>query len=471
MLELPKTFVLGAATAAYQVEGSSKVDGKGRVLWDEFLERQGRFSPDPASDFYNRYEEDIKLSSEHGIKALRISIAWSRIFPKGYGDVNQKGVTYYKNVFATCRKYNIEPYVTLHHFDTPEELFKQGDWLCKENITHFVNYAAFCFEIFKDDVQYWMTINEPIAYTLGQYVTGAFPPGEQYQVVKCLQAQHNLIVAHSKVVKLYKEKGYNGEIGIIHALTQIYPIDQQPENVNAAKVQDTFINGFLLDGTFLGAYSSEKMDVINHLLNKYDGSLDMPEEEMAIIKEASQLQDFLGINYYQSNWVKANEADSLIHHNGTGDKGSSIFRLKQIAEIVKNHDVPTTDWDWYIYPKGLYDMIMRIKADYPNYKKLLITENGLGYKDQFIDEQTIIDDQPRIDYIATHLESISDAIKDGANVTGYFVWSLQDMFSWSNGYNKRYGLFYIDFETQKRYIKKSALWYKALSESLENKTK
>ncbi len=301
MLELPKTFVLGAATAAYQVEGSSKVDGKGRVLWDEFLERQGRFSPDPASDFYNRYEEDIKLASEHGIKALRISIAWSRIFPKGYGYVNQKGVEYYKNVFATCRKYNIEPYVTLHHFDTPEELFKQGDWLCKENITHFVNYAAFCFETFKEDVQYWMTINEPIAYTLGQYVTGAFPPGEQYQVVKCLQAQHNLIVAHSKVVKLYKEKGYNGEIGIIHALTQIYPINQQPENVKAAKMQDTFINGLLLDGTFLGEYSSEKMEVIHHLLNIYDGSLDLTEEEMTIIKEASQLQDFLGINYYQSN--------------------------------------------------------------------------------------------------------------------------------------------------------------------------
>lgn len=333
-----------------------------------------------------------------------------------------------------------------------------------------MNYAAFCFETFKDDVQYWMTINEPIAYTLGQYVTGAFPPGEQYQVVKCLQAQHNLIVAHSKVVKLYKEKGYNGEIGIIHALTQIYPINQQPENVKVAKIQDTFINGLLLDGTFLGEYSSEKMEVIHHLLNIYDGSLDLTEEEMTIIKEASQLQDFLGINYYQSNWVKSNEADSLIHHNGTGDKGSSIFRLKQIAEIVKNHDVPTTDWDWYIYPKGLYDMIMRIKEDYPNYKKLLITENGLGYKDQFIDEQTIIDDQPRIDYIAAHIESISDAIKDGVNVAGYFVWSLQDMFSWSNGYNKRYGLFYIDFETQKRYIKKSALWYKALSESIEKET-
>lgn len=467
MLQLPKSFVLGAATAAYQVEGSSKADGKGRVLWDEFLEQQGRFSPDPASDFYNRYEEDIKLASEHGIKAMRISIAWSRIFPEGFGEVNESGVRYYKNVFATCRKYNVEPYVTLHHFDTPETLFKKGDWLCKENIDHFLNYAEFCFETFKDEITYWMTINEPIAYTMGQYVTGAFPPGEKYQVVKCLQAQHNLIVAHSRVVKLFKDKGYKGEIGIIHALTQFYPIDNDPKNVRAAYVHDIFANGFMLDGTFLGEYSEEKLNVVNELLNNYNGTLDITDSERAVIQEAAPLQDFLGINYYQSNWVKHHDEESYIHHNGTGDKGTSIFRLKCISEIVKNEQIPTTDWDWYIYPEGLYDMIIRITKDYPDYKKLMITENGLGYKDTFIDEDTIIDDQARIDYIEAHLESINKAINDGANVTGYFVWSLQDMFSWSNGYNKRYGLFYIDFETQKRYIKKSALWYKEISESID----
>nr|WP_263313329.1 6-phospho-beta-galactosidase [Mammaliicoccus sp. Marseille-Q6498] len=467
MLELPNSFVLGAATAAYQVEGSSKVDGKGRVLWDEFLEKQGRFSPDPASDFYNRYEEDIKLASEHGIKALRISIAWSRIFPKGYGEINKKGVAYYKQVFNTCRKYNIEPYVTLHHFDTPESLFKKGDWLNKENIEYFLQYAEFCFETFQDDIKYWMTINEPIAYAMGQYVTGAFPPGEKYEVVKCLQAQHNQILAHSKVVNLFKEKGYKGEIGIIHSLTQFYSIDDNPENIKAAYIQDIFANGFMLDGTFLGEYTEEKLAVVRQIVDANNGHLDITDEEKAIIKKAAPQSDFLGINYYQSNWVKYHNGESYIHHNGTGEKGTAIFRLKGISEIVKNEAIPTTDWDWYIYPEGLYDMIMRIKKDYPNYKKLMITENGLGYKDHFIDEETIIDDEPRIDYVKGHLESVSNAIKDGANVTGYFIWSLQDMFSWSNGYNKRYGLFYIDFETQKRYIKKSALWYKQLSEAID----
>ncbi|MCG7341429.1 6-phospho-beta-galactosidase [Staphylococcus auricularis] len=467
MTQLPKDFVLGAATAAYQVEGASTEDGKGRVSWDAFLEKQGRFSPDPASDFYHRYEEDIKLASEYGVKALRISIAWSRIIPDGTGDINEKGIEYYRNVLETCHKYHVEPYVTLHHFDTPEPLHFAGDWSNKDQIDAFARFAEIVFEQYHDLVKYWVTINEPIAYVLGQYITGTFPPGEKYNTLKCLQAQHNQLVAHSRVVNLFKEKGYEGEIGLVHALTQFYSIDDKLENQIATYKHDIFMNGFLLDGTFLGHYSLEKLSTVQQILGDQFSNLEMKQDELAEMGKASQQLDFIGINYYQSNWIKAHNEESLIHHNGTGEKGTAIFRVKGIGEVAKNEAIPRNDWDWYIYPEGLRDMMIHIKEDYPNYNKIYITENGLGYKD-VLESDGSVHDKARIDYVKGHIEAVEEAyVKHDVNVKGYFIWSLQDMFSWSNGYNKRYGLFYIDFETQKRYVKDSAYWYKKLSEAID----
>lgn len=182
---------------------------------------------------------------------------------------------------------------------------------------------------------------------------------------------------------------------------------------------------------------------------------------MELLKEAAKYNDYLGINYYQSHFVQEYNGESQIHHNGTGAKGTSVYRLKGISEHMFKEGIDRTDWDWLIYPEGLYDQIMRIKKQYPNYNAIYITENGMGYKDDFKDGT--VDDEPRIDYIKRHLQWIAKAIDEGANVKGYFVWSLMDMFSWSNGYNKRYGLFYVDFETQERYPKKSAYWYKKLA--------
>ena len=186
---------------------------------------------------------------------------------------------------------------------------------------------------------------------------------------------------------------------------------------------------------------------------------------MEFIKRAAEYNDYLGINYYQSHFVQQYDGESEIHHNGTGAKGTSVYRLKGIGEHMFKEGIDRTDWDWLIYPEGLYDMILRIKNQYPNYKAIYITENGMGYKDEF--ENDTVEDTPRIDYIKRHLQWIVKAIEAGANVKGYFVWSLMDMFSWSNGYNKRYGLFYVNFETQERYPKKSAYWYKKVSETKE----
>lgn len=464
MYKLPDNFILGGATAAYQAEGATHTDGKGRVAWDTYLEENYWYTAEPASDFYNLYPVDLKLSEQFGVKAIRISIAWSRIFPTGFGKVNQKGVDFYRRLFEECHKRNVEPFVTLHHFDTPETLHSKGDFLNRENLDHFVNYAKFCFEEFGDLINYWTTFNEIGPIGDGQYLVGKFPPGIKYDFEKVFQSHHNMMVAHARAIKLFKDNGYSGEIGIVHALPTKYPYDpDNPGDVRAAQLDDIIHNKFILDATYLGDYSPETMEGVNHILTVNGGELDIRDEDIEDLKAACNLNDFLGINYYMSDWLREFHGETQITHNSTGDEGSSKYQLKGVGEKVFDVDVPRTDWDWMIYPQGLYDQIMRVVNDYPNYKKIYITENGLGYKDDFNNGE--IDDQARIDYINQHLIAICKAIKDGANVCGYFLWSLMDVFSWSNGYNKRYGLFYVDFDTQKRYPKKSAYWFKKLSET------
>ena len=406
---------------------------------------------------------DLELSEKFGVNGIRISIAWSRIFPTGFGEVNPKGVAYYHNLFSECHKRHVEPFVTLHHFDTPEVLHSDGDFLNRKNIDYFVNYAEFCFKEFSE-VNYWTTFNEIGPIGDGQYLVGKFPPGIKYDFEKLFQSHHNMMLAHARAVKLYKDNGYSGEIGVVHALPTKYPYDpSNPGDVRAAELEDIIHNKFILDATYLGRYSQKTMEGVNHILSVNGGKLDLREEDFEILEAAKDLNDFLGINYYMSDWMRAFDGESEITHNSTGAKGGSKYQLKGVGRREFDVDVPRTDWDWMIYPQGLYDQMMRVKNDYPNYKKIYVTENGLGYKDEFVDGT--VKDDARIDYVKKHLEIISDAITAGVNVKGYFIWSLMDVFSWSNGYEKRYGLFYVDFETQERYPKKSAYWYKKLAET------
>ena len=205
MRKLPKDFIFGGATAAYQCEGATKTDGKGPVAWDKYLEENYWYTAEPASDFYHKYPVDLKLAEDFGVNGIRISIAWSRIFPQGFGEVNPKGVDFYHRVFEECHKRGVEPFVTLHHFDTPEALHSNGDFLNRENIEHFVDYAKFCFEEFKE-VKYWTTFNEIGPIGDGQYLVGKFPPGIQYDLAKVFQSHHNMMIAHAKAALAYKER-------------------------------------------------------------------------------------------------------------------------------------------------------------------------------------------------------------------------------------------------------------------------
>lgn len=464
-MKFSEDFIFGGATAAYQCEGSTRSYGKGKVAWDDFLEKQGRFLGDPASDFYHQYPVDLKLCHDFGVNGIRISIAWSRIFPEGTGKINQEGVDFYHRVFNECKKQGVEPFVTLHHFDTPDTLHKAGDFLNRDIIQQFEDYAKFCFEEYKDEVQYWFTFNEVWPIAVNQYIVGCFPPAIRYDIEKAVYSMHNMMVAHAKAVLAYKQAGYNGKIGIIHSLETKYPYSDTPEDRQAAKNEDILANQLVLDATFLGEYTQETLDTIQRLVAINQGTFDYEQSDIETMKQAAQLNDYLGINYYQSHFIQAYNGENDIYHNGTGDKGTSRFRLKGVGERMFKEGIERTDWDWLIYPEGLYDMMKRIVAQYPNYKAIYITENGMGYKDDFVDG--LIDDQPRIDYIKKHLQWILKAIEEGICVKGYFVWSLMDVFSWSNGYNKRYGLFYVDFQTQKRYPKASAYWYKKVSQTKE----
>lgn len=464
MNKFENDFIFGGATAAFQVEGATKEDGRGPCCWDEYLKRpESKFNGDMASDFYHKYKEDLELSKDFGVNGIRISISWSRVIPDGVGEVNPKGIQFYNDLIDECIKNNVEPFVTLHHFDTPLQLFQNGDWLDRSNIDHFVHFAKVCFENFGDRVNKWATFNEPWSVAQNGYLVGNFPPNIKYDMQKAVQTMHNMMVAHSKALELYKSMNLNGEIGIVHTLEGKCPITDSEEDKRAAYLDDTLANKFMLDACFKGEYSEETLETVNTMLSKNNVSFKIYDGDLDVIKAASGKIDFLGMNYYSSHFLKAYEGESIIHHNGTGEKGTSIFAIKGMGERVGNPEVETTDWDWPIYPQGLYEMLIRIKKDYPNYKKIYIAENGMGYKDDFIDGK--VDDTPRIEYIKKHFEYILKAVSEGVLVKGYYVWSLMDVLSWSNGYNKRYGLFYVDFDSQKRYPKKSAYWMKKIAET------
>lgn len=266
--QLPKGFVWGAATAAYQTEGSTKVAGKGKTMWDDYLVAQGRFLPDPASDFYNRYEEDIRLSAEHGLNAIRVSIAWTRIFPNGDdAEPLAEGVKHYHELFACCKKYGVEPYVSLHHFDSPAALFNQGDWLNRKTVDAYVRYAEFCFREFRE-VKNWFTINELISLSHSQYIQGNFPPNHHFDVTSGIQSQHNELVAHARAVNLYKDldetEHLGGRIGMVNVLTPAYPATDSPADQHAADLYNAFYTDFIMQPSGITNMQTEALMLDTH---------------------------------------------------------------------------------------------------------------------------------------------------------------------------------------------------------------
>ncbi|CAM3366343.1 GH1 family beta-glucosidase [Marinicrinis lubricantis] len=437
VIQFPKDFVWGAATASYQIEGAWNEDGKGLSIWDVFSHTPGKVvngdNGDIACDSYHRYEEDIALMKELGIKAYRFSIAWPRIYPQGSGEVNPKGLEYYHRFVDKLIENGIEPYCTLYHWDLPQALQEKGGWNNRETIDAYLQYAETMFKEFQGKIKYWITFNEPWCVSMLSNYIGAHAPGNQ-DLQLALDVAHHLFVAHGKTVRMFRELGIEGQIGIAPNLYWYEPYSNRKEDVEAARRKRAWYNEWFLDPLFKGSYPQFMVD----WYKKKGAEVNIQPGDMEIIKEPI---DFLGINYYSGSLARYKE-------------NFEDFDCEEIDEGYEK-----TDIGWNIYPEGLYKTLTWLTETYGPVP-IYITENGACYNDGPVDGR--VRDQKRIDYLQKHIIQLNRCIQSGVNLKGYITWSFMDNFEWAEGYSKRFGLVHVDYNTLKRTPKDSFYWYRHL---------
>lgn len=451
----PEGFWWGSATSATQIEGAANVDGKGKNIWDHWYETQpnrffDRVGPSKASQFYDRYKEDIALMKDIGHNSFRLSISWARMFPEGKGEINQKAVDFYNKVIDELRAAGIEPFVNLFHFDMPLAMQKIGGWTNREVVDAYVNYAATCFRLFGDRVKKWFTHNEPIVPVEGGYLYDFHYPNE-VDFRKAVQVGCHSILSSAKAIEAYKEQGQDGKIGIILNLTPSYPRSRNSADLKASRIADAFFNRSFLDPAVKGEFPAELVEIL-----KEEGFMpDIREEDLSTISKNTV--DILGINYYQPRRVKAKE------HLPNPEAPFLPDRFFDNYEMPGRKMNPHRGWE--IYEKGIYDILMNLKENYGNIE-CFISENGMGVEgeERFRDENGIIQDDYRIEFVQEHLKWIHKAIQEGSNVKGYHLWTLMDNWSWSNAYKNRYGFISVNLEKNgERSVKKSGRWIKNVS--------
>lgn len=459
-MKFRRDFLFGAASAAYQVEGSWDKDGKGPSNWDLFSKIPGKTlnstNGDVAVDHYLRYKEDIALMAEMGLDSYRFSIAWTRIYPNGDGIVNQEGLDFYNNIIDECLKYGIVPFVTLYHWDLPQALEEDGGWLATRTMKAFEVYAETCFNAFGDRVKHWITFNETIVFIRHGYIFGAHPPGRVNDFKSYYQALHNVFLTHARVVLNYKKNlRLHGDIGITHVFSPAFPIDDRHENITAADHVNLSETYFYYDPILKGTYPEEMLEILKQESNSFELNSEVINE----MKEAAQLNDFMGINYYAPQRIKAVDVVSIperSRENSTGTAGGITYDGK--AQTVQLSDHEYTKWGWEISPKSLVIGLHGLKERYGDIP-FYITENGLGDLDKL--ENDGVNDEARISYIKRHLQEIAIGVNAGIDIRGYFAWSFTDLLSWLNGFEKQYGFVYVDHEDGLKRIKKASYyWYK-----------
>ncbi len=431
-IEFPENFIWGAATSAYQIEGSWNKDGKAPSIWDDFTHRPGTIidgsTGDVACDHYHRFEEDINLLSALNCQAYRFSISWSRVIPRGTGSLNSRGVDFYNRLIDGLLERGITPFITLFHWDLPSALEEKGGWLKRSIVNAFTEYTDKMVDLFHDRVKHWITLNEPISVVGAGYGGGAHAPGYR-NPLKVLQAAHFLLLSHGKAAQLIKRKDPSLKVGIANAFSPVYPQNKRDEKV-VARIS-AFLNKLFLDPILKGSYPVE-IEILIRLLNRTIRVRDFSEISAPV--------DFIGVNHY-SRYIARR---TLLPFLG--------FRF---LRPVYDH-VVFTDINWEVYPPGFYRILMWLKHEYNN-PPVFITENGAAFGDEV--KKGEANDQRRIAYLASYLHYLHRAMKEGADIRGYFVWSLLDNFEWQYGYTQRFGLVHVDYETQMRTIKKSGYWY------------
>jgi 6-phospho-beta-glucosidase len=458
MSAFPQNFLWGAATAAYQVEGGHDADGKGPSIWDIFAHQPGTTyqgtNGDIAVDHYHRFREDVALMAEMGLQSYRFSISWPRLFPLGRGEINEAGVKFYSDLIDCLVENHIEPMITLYHWDLPQALQDEGGWENRATADAFVDYARLCYARFGDRVKLWSTFNETVVFIGHGYITGSHPPSVR-DPARAIQACHHVFVAHAAAVGAFRASHIEGTIGFVNVLQTHTPLTNSPEDVQAAALADGIWTHWLYDPVLKGEYPAE-------LLAKTQALWNVPQfapGDEKLLKE--NICDFIGLNYYKRETVAANKQETHLQSNHSGERNSGHeFGFKDLFKFVRNPAGVYTDWDWEIYPQGLTDGILQIKARYGDIP-LYITENGLGAKDPIVDGEIL--DDPRIDYLKMHIDAIEAAMRQGAQVRGYYPWSFIDLLSWLNGFQKQYGFVYVDRASAlARKRKKSFFWYQDL---------
>ena len=424
----PANFVWGVATSAFQIEGAASLDGKGLSNWDTFCRRPGAIADasngDIACDHYHRWASDLDIVQNLGVDAYRFSVSWPRVQPAGSGAWNSAGLGFYDRLVDGMLARGLAPYLTLHHWDLPQALQDQGGWANRDTVYRFVDYAQGVAHRLGDRVASISTHNEPwVMATLG-YETGIFAPGIQDRR-QAMQAAHHLLLSHGLATQALRAAGCRSPLGIVLNLSPVQPATAAPADMAQARLEDGRLLRWYMDPLFHGRYPQDIVDFLG---------ADAPQVHAGDLAAIAQPMDFLGLNYYSRAVVSA-----------------------QGAWDVKQSGLALTDMGWEIYPQGLTELLLRLHRDY-RVPPLFVTENGGAFKDTLQDGR--IQDSARTAYIAAHIAAVGEAMRQGVPMAGYMVWSLMDNFEWASGYAKRFGIVHVDYATQQRTLKDSALWYR-----------
>lgn len=440
-----KDFVWGAATSSYQIEGTGRDSGKGQNIWDVFTKEPGRVyeghTGDIACDHYHRFREDVAYMKELGLKGYRFSIDWSRVLPEGTGKVNEKGIDFYNALIDELLEQGIEPYITLYYWELPYEIYKRGGWMNPEIVEWFGQYVRLVAERFSDRVKYFFTLNEPQCFVGLGFLQGCHAPGVKAPLRDTFEMAHNALKAHGRAVQMLRAYGkQNVQIGYAPTSGMCYPEKETPKDIEAARkalfaLPDDLSNwtwnvSWWSDPVILGKYPEEGM-------KKYEKYLPViTDEDMKLI---SQPIDFYGQNIYNGRCIRM----------GTDGRPE---------EVRRPAGFPKTATNWPVTPEALY---WGPKFLYERYRKpIYITENGMACHDT-VSQDGKVHDPNRIDFLARYLKNLKRAAEE-IDIRGYFQWSLMDNFEWDKGYAERFGIIYVDFETQERIWKDSAYWYRDL---------
>jgi beta-glucosidase len=452
----PPGFLWGAATAAYQIEGAAAEDGRTPSIWDTFSRTPGKVfeghTGDVAADHYHRFRDDVRLMADLGLSAYRFSVSWPRVQPTGRGPAVQRGLDFYRSLVDELLEHGIQPAVTLYHWDLPQELEDAGGWPERDTAERFGEYAGIVGEALGDRVESWITLNEPWCSAFLGYGSGVHAPGRT-EPVAALRAAHHLNLAHARgMAALRATLPARAQLAITFNLHQIRPLTDAPGDLEAARRIDAVGNRVFTGPLLKGAYPRDLLKDTERLTDwsfVHDGDL------AAMTRHPI---DLLGINYYAPTVVSA-ATDSNPANARNDGHGVSDHSPWPAAEDVVFHqaDGPRTAMGWPVDASGLHDLLLRCTRDFPGLP-LLITENGAAYEDVPGPDGSVHDPE-RIAYLHSHLDAALRAVANGADLRGYFLWSLMDNYEWAYGYSKRFGAVYVDYETQARIPKSSAHWY------------